>query len=78
MEDYSVLVATGLACEASLAGLAEDPLVWAAVLGEQRALSPDAAGAVTGYYPDDLVLLSWNGALLNRIRIQRRARRPST
>jgi hypothetical protein len=66
VEDYGVLVATGLAREASVAGLAEHPLVWSAVLGEQRALSPDSAGLVTAmsYYPDDLALLSWNGALL--------------
>ena len=66
VEDYGVLVAAGLARDASVAGLADHPLVWSAVLGEQRALSPDAAGLVTAmsYYPDDLALLSWNGALL--------------
>jgi len=70
VEDYSILVVDGLSpeadAEASVAGLAEHPLVWAAVLGEQRGLSPDAAGLVTAmsYYPDDLALLSWNGALL--------------
>jgi hypothetical protein len=66
VEDYSVLVATGLGDEARVAGLAEHPMVWAAVLGEQRPLSPDARGLVTAmsYYPDDLALLSWNGALL--------------
>jgi hypothetical protein len=43
--------------------LAEHPQVWAALLGEQRALSPSAARLITSmsYYPDDLALLSWNG-----------------
>ncbi len=66
VEDYSILVVDRLASEDNVAELAEHPLVWAAVLGEQRALSPDAARLVTtmSYYPDDLALLSWNGALL--------------
>lgn len=66
VEDYSVLVAEGLAPGANIADLGDHPLVWAAVLGEPRALSPQVAGLVTAmsYYPDDLALLSWNGALL--------------
>jgi hypothetical protein len=40
--------------------------VRAALLGERRALSPHASALVTemSYYPEDLALLSWNGALV--------------
>jgi hypothetical protein len=66
VEDYGILVVERLADGASVQHLKEHPLVWAAVLGERRALSPDAAGLVTAmsYYPEDLALLSWSGALL--------------
>jgi hypothetical protein len=66
VEDYGILVVERLADGASAQDLKEHPLVWAAVLGERRALSKDAAGLVTGmsYYPEDLALLSWSGALL--------------
>lgn len=65
-EDYSILVVERLVGDVSAAALAEHPLVWAALLGEQRPLSPSATGLITSmsYYPDDLALLSWNGALL--------------
>lgn len=65
-EDYSILVVERLVGDVSAAALAEHPLVWAALLGEQRLLSPNATGLITSmsYYPDDLALLSWNGALL--------------
>lgn len=65
-EDYSILVVERLVGDVSAAALAEHPLVWAALLGEQRPLSPNATGLITSmsYYPDDLALLSWNGALL--------------
>lgn len=65
-EDYSILVVKRLVGDVNIATLAEHPLVWAALLGEQRSLSPSAASLVTSmsYYPDDLALLSWNGALL--------------
>ena len=38
----------------------------ASLLGEKRQLSDDATGLITSmsYYPNDLALLSWNGALL--------------
>lgn len=66
VEDYSILVVQRLVGDVSVAAVAEHPLVWAALLGEHRQLSLDAAGLVTSmsYYPDDLALLSWNGALL--------------
>ena len=65
-EDYSILVVQSLVGSVNVAALAEHPQVWAALLGEQRALSPSAARLITSmsYYPDDLALLSWNGALL--------------
>jgi hypothetical protein len=66
VEDYGILVVERVADGASVQDLKEHPLVWAAVLGERRALSLDAAGLVTAmsYYPEDLALLSWSGALL--------------
>lgn len=65
-EDYSILVVERLTGDVSAAALAEHPLVRAALLGEKRPLSPSAVGLITSmsYYPDDLALLSWNGALL--------------
>lgn len=65
-EDYSILVVERLVGDVNVAALAEHPQVCAALLGEQRALSPSAAGLITSmsYYPDDMALLSWNGALL--------------
>jgi len=66
VEDYSILVVERLVGDASVTALAEHPLVWAALLGEKRPLSKSAASLITSmsYYPDDLALLSWNGALL--------------
>ncbi|MBK9715396.1 MAG: hypothetical protein IPO81_29550 [Kouleothrix sp.] len=66
VEDYSVLMVERLAQQALAAALAEHPIVQAALLGERRPLSPGAARLVSSlsYYPEDLALLSWNGALL--------------
>jgi hypothetical protein len=66
VEDYSILLVKSLVSEVSAAALAEHPLVKAALLGEQRPLSSSAAGLIASmsYYPNDLALLSWNGALL--------------
>lgn len=66
VEDYSILLVKSLVGDFSAAALAEHPLVRAALLGEKRPLSSSAAGLITSmsYYPDDLALLSWNGALL--------------
>lgn len=66
VEDYSILVVKSLADEIAIADLAEHPLVWAALLGEKNPLSENAAKLITrmSYYPHDLALLSWNGALL--------------
>ena len=66
VEDYSILVAQRLVGDVGIAALAEEPMVWAALLGEQRSLSKSATSLITSmsYYPDDLALLSWNGALL--------------
>ncbi len=66
VEDYSILVVERMVGEVNVAALGEHPMVWAALLGEQRPLSPSATGLITkmSYYPDDLALLSWNGALL--------------
>lgn len=66
VEDYSILLVKSLVSEVSAAAFAEHPLVRAALLGEQRPLSSSATGLITSmsYYPNDLALLSWNGALL--------------
>jgi hypothetical protein len=66
VEDYTILVVERFTEPADVATLAEHPLVWAALLGEKRPLCQNAAGLLTqmSYYPDDLALLSWNGALL--------------
>lgn len=66
VEDYTVLLVKQLADHVSAVDLAEHPMVQAALLGEQRPLSRSATALITAmsYYPDDLALLSWNGALL--------------
>jgi hypothetical protein len=66
IEDYCVLIVERLDPPYPAAELADHPVVRAALLGERRALSTDASRLVTAlsYYPDDLALLSWNGALL--------------
>lgn len=66
IEDYSVLLVEQLDHAADAAALAAHPIVQAALLGERRLLSPSATQMLTSlsYYPDDLALLSWNGAVL--------------
>ncbi len=66
IEDYSVLLVERLDQPPAAASLAEHPVVQAALLGERRQLSPGATRLISSlsYYPDDLALLSWNGALL--------------
>jgi hypothetical protein len=71
VEDYGVLRVARLASDsddnvAEAAQLGNDPAVRAALLGEWRPLSREAMGPVVAmsYYPDDLALLSWNGAVL--------------
>lgn len=66
VEDYSVLIVKQLAAEANVVALAEHPRVQSALLGEQRQVSADAVSLISSlsYYPDDLALLSWNGAIL--------------
>ncbi|MDQ6675339.1 MAG: hypothetical protein M3069_32165 [Chloroflexota bacterium] len=66
VEDYCVLFVERLSVGTDVASLAQRPVVWGAALGEHRPLSPLAARLVTSmsYYPDDLALLSWNGAIL--------------
>jgi hypothetical protein len=66
VEDYSLLIVEQLAPPSGAATLAGDPRVRAALLGERRSLSADASALVSSmsYYPDDLALLSWNGALV--------------
>lgn len=66
VEDYCVLIVERLAPLYPATELSDHPAVRAALLGERRTISADASRMVTAlsYYPDDLALLSWNGALL--------------
>jgi hypothetical protein len=66
VEDYSILVVEQLAGAIEIDSLAEHPSVWAALLGEKQPLSDYARQLIAkiSYYPEDLALLSWNGALL--------------
>jgi hypothetical protein len=66
VEDYRIITVKRLVGEIDIVALGEHPLVCAALLGEQRPLSYSAMGLITSmsYYPDDLALLSWSGALL--------------
>ena len=66
VEDYTIVVIERLVETIDPKTLASHPLVWAALLGEKHPLSTEAAGLLTqmSYYPNDLALLSWNGALL--------------
>ena len=66
IEDYTIVVVERLVETVDPKTLASHPLVWAALLGEKHPLSTEAAGLLTqmSYYPNDLALLSWNGALL--------------
>ena len=67
VEDYRVIIVERLAGgNNNIAALSEHPLVKASLLGEQRLLSHSAMGLIVSmsYYPNDLALLSWNGALL--------------
>ena len=66
VEDYTIVVIERLVETVDPKTLASHPLVWAALLGEKHPLSTEAAGLLTqmSYYPNDLALLSWNGALL--------------
>ncbi|MFN8484541.1 MAG: hypothetical protein U0768_16005 [Anaerolineae bacterium] len=65
VEDYSILTVDRMA-DGTPAELAAHPLVLAALLGEERPLSATATRLVASlsYFPEDLALLSWNGALL--------------
>lgn len=66
VEDYKIIIVERLVGNINVAAVKEHPLVWASLLGEQRQLSDNAMGLITSmsYYPNDLALLSWNGALL--------------
>lgn len=66
VEDYTVIIVERLTGNINLAAMSLHPVVKASLLGEKRQLSDDAMGLIVSmsYYPDDLALLSWNGALL--------------
>lgn len=66
VEDYTVIIVERLAGNINVAAMSLHPVVKASLLGEKRQLSDDAMGLITSmsYYPNDLALLSWNGALL--------------
>lgn len=66
VEDYTVIIVERLAGNINVAAMTQHRVVKASLLGEKRQLSDDAMGLITSmsYYPNDLALLSWNGALL--------------
>jgi hypothetical protein len=66
VEDYIVIIVERLTGNINLAAMSLHPVVKASLLGEKRQLSDDAMGLIVSmsYYPNDLALLSWNGALL--------------
>jgi len=66
VEDYCVLLIERLAGGGAPASLSDHSVVRSALLGERRPLSPEMYATVAGtsYYPEDLALLSWNGALV--------------
>jgi hypothetical protein len=66
VEDYTVIIVERLTGNINLAAMSLHPVVKASLLGEKRQLSDDAMGLIVSmsYYPNDLALLSWNGALL--------------
>lgn len=65
-EEYSLLVVHELQPADEAASLGNRPDIRAALLGEQRPVAAEALDLVTGmsYYEDDVVLLSWNGAII--------------
>lgn len=66
VEDYSILIVQQLAETVQVSTLGDHPMLQAALLGEKRPLSQTAKDLIAqmSYYPDDLALISWNGALL--------------
>jgi hypothetical protein len=65
-EDYSILLGEGLRAGAPASTLARHPALLRAALGERRPLSASAASLATplSYYEDDLILLTWNAAIV--------------
>src|SRR5262245_46220636 len=65
-EDYTILLIERLAAGAPASQLARHPALLQAALGEQRPLSPAAQALATplSYYEDDLILLTWNAAIV--------------
>ncbi len=65
-EDYTIFMIDGLGPGIAASRLARHPAVLRAALAEQRRLSESAAALATAlsYYEDDLILLTWNGAVV--------------
>lgn len=65
-EDYTILVIEQLGPGLAASALGTHPMLLQATLGERRALSPAAAALATSlsYYADDLLMLSWNAAIV--------------
>jgi len=65
-EDYTIFMIGGLGPGAVASHLARHPAVLRAALAEQRRMSESAAALATAlsYYEDDLILLTWNGAVV--------------
>lgn len=65
-EDYAILMIERLGPGTAASQLARDPVLVRTVLGERRPLSAAASTLTTplSYYEDDLIVLSWNAALV--------------
>ncbi len=65
-EDYAALVIAHLGAGAPAARLSAHPALLRAALGERRPLSLSASALATtlSYYEDDLIVLTWSGAIV--------------
>ncbi|HEX9069345.1 MAG TPA: hypothetical protein VF807_11310 [Ktedonobacterales bacterium] len=65
-EDYSLLIVSRLDGPTTASALAQHPALLQATLGEPKRLSASATSLATtlSYYDDDLIILTWNGALV--------------
>ncbi len=65
-EEYTALVIARLGPGTPAARLAAHPALLRTALGERRPLSASAAGLATtlSYYEDDLIMLTWSGAIV--------------